>query len=261
MTAPLVSIVTPVLNGARFLPDCLESVRHQSHPRLEHIVVDGGSTDGTLDLLASAKGVRWVSEPDAGMYAAINRGLGLARGEVLAYQNADDRYAHPEVVSRVVSCLLRNPGWDLVWGRFRLIDAQGRRLPRATALDPPARYESLKRYNFIPPHATFVRARVVRESGLWLDASLQFAGDWDWFVRMLRAGKTFGFIDEILADFRVHPDSKTATFPLPQKLLEWRRICRSNGLSFSLLLWHEFAYVPLLRRLRSLRSAGSRTRH
>jgi glycosyltransferase involved in cell wall biosynthesis len=85
---PLVTIVTPVLNGARFIADNLASVRGQDHPRIQHIVVDGGSTDGTVEILRRAEGVLWTSEPDGGMYDAIGHGLRRAQGEIVAYQNA-----------------------------------------------------------------------------------------------------------------------------------------------------------------------------
>src|SRR5437867_1437077 len=127
---PLVSIVTPVLNGERFLPETLESVHGQDYPRLEHVVVDGGSTDGTLDLLRAAPGTVWVSGPDRGMYDAVGRGFDLARGEILAYQNADDRYLVPGAVSAAVHHLCEHPDVDVVYGDFRYIDEAGRVMRR-----------------------------------------------------------------------------------------------------------------------------------
>ena len=99
---PLVSIVTPVLNGARFLPDLLASIRGQDYGAIEHVVVDGGSTDGTVEILRAAPGVVWTTASDRGMYDAINEGFRRARGEILAYQNADDRYVVPGAVSAAV---------------------------------------------------------------------------------------------------------------------------------------------------------------
>src|SRR5678816_1867016 len=96
---PLVSIVTPLLNGARYLPELLAIVRGQDHPRLVHVIVDGGSTDGTLDIIQGAPGIRWVSARDRGMYEAVGRGFAMAQGDILAYQNADDRYVVPGAVS------------------------------------------------------------------------------------------------------------------------------------------------------------------
>lgn len=251
---PLVSIVTPVLNGARFLSDNLESVRSQDYPHLEHIVVDGGSSDGTLDLLRSAPGIVWSSAPDRGMYDAINRGFRQARGQVVAYQNADDRYASSHAVATAVGHLLERPQLDLVYGAFRYVDQEGR--PLGLPIHPQEfDLASLRRYNFVPPHSTFVRSRLLTEDGLWLDPELRFAGDWDWFLRMALAGKRFGRVDAVLSDFRKHRDSKTSTIGWGPRLSEWRRICRRSGASFPVLVLYESVLMPLWRRWTGARLA------
>jgi glycosyltransferase involved in cell wall biosynthesis len=247
MAGPLVSIVTPVLNGARFLPDLLGSLAAQDHPHVEHVVVDGGSTDGTLDLLRQA-GVRWVSGRDHGMYDAINRGLALTTGEVLAYQNADDRYVVPDALSSAVAHLLAFPEVDVVYGRFRYIDAQGRPSPRRPRPQRAFDLRDLRRYNSVPPHSAFVRRRMVFEKDHWLDPTLRFAGDWDWFLRMAQAGGRFSFLDRVLSEFRLHEASQTNTLTLAAKLREWRRICRRNHVSFARLVGHELLVMPLRRR-------------
>ena len=182
------------------------------------------------------------------MYEAINRGFRMAEGDILAYQNADDRYAGPETVARAVARFQSDPVPDVVYGGFRYIDEGGRPLPRPV-VDREFDRRALLRYNFIPPHSTFVRSGVVKEDGHWLDPTLHFAGDWDWFVRMALAGKRFVHIPEVLSEFRLHPRSKTSTFGWVPKLREWRRICRKNGTSFSTLVFYEAFYVPLRRRL------------
>src|SRR5437868_6909459 len=92
MPKPLVSIVTPSLNQARYLREAIESVRGQSYPSIEHIVVDGGSTDGTLDILQECDELRWLSETDTGQSHALNKGFAMAQGEVFGWLNADDAY-------------------------------------------------------------------------------------------------------------------------------------------------------------------------
>ncbi len=250
---PLVSVVTPVRNGARFLPECLESVRRQTWGAVEHIVVDGGSTDGTLELLGRAPGVLWVSGPDGGMYDAINRGFRLAHGDLLAYQNADDRYATPEALALVVRHFEAHPALDVVFGDFRWIDEAGRPDPRRPPRPSPPDLAQLACWNVVPPHATVVRARVVRGEGFWLDPRLRYAGDWEWFLRLWRAGKRFGHLPEVLADFRVHPAAQTARSGLRVKLGEWRVICRRHGLSLPRVVWHEAFWQPLRARLRQAR--------
>src|SRR4029079_2623963 len=113
-TRPLVSVVTPTLNQARFLERTLASVRGQTYPNIEHIVVDGGSTDGALEILERerrAGTLRTTSGPDAGMYDAVNKGLGMATGEVLAYLNSDDAWL-PWAVERVMQVFESKPSVD-----------------------------------------------------------------------------------------------------------------------------------------------------
>ncbi len=245
---PLVSVVTPVLNGGRFLPELMASLRAQDYPRIEHIVVDGGSTDDTLAILAASPGVVWTSGPDAGMYDAINRGFRQARGEIVAYQNADDRYCVPDGISRSVAFLQAHPDVDVVYGDFRFIDENGGSLQRGArgrAFDVRA----LMRHNYIAPHTAFVRRRVLTEGGIWLDPSAQFAGDWDWFLRMALGGRTLAYQEGEVAEFRVHARSKTSTYGWMRKMREWRRLTRKNGASLAVLLWNEMFWLPLRRRL------------
>ena len=244
---PLVTIVTPVLNGARFLRENLESVRGQDYPRVEHVVVDGGSTDGTLEILAGHPDVTWVTGRDGGMYDAINAGLRMAHGSIVAYQNADDRYL-PGAVSTAVRVFLERPDVDVVYGDFQCVDAEGRPLG-APRRSPPFDPRALRRWNYIPPHSTFLRRRLVTGEGHWLDPALQYPGDWDWYLRLSAAGKRFQHVSAVLSEFRLHGGSKTRTLGWGRKIRDWRRLCRKNGMSLPLLLWYGALWFPLRRRL------------
>lgn len=245
---PLVSIVTPVRNGARFLGETLASVRGQDYPEVEHVVVDGGSTDGTLELLREAGGVRWISEPDRGLYDAVAKGFRMARGEILAYQNADDRYVVPDAVSAAVAVLCARPEVDVVYGDYRLIDEEGRPLETRRVTARAFSRRRLERTSFVPPHASFVRRRVLEE-GHAPDPSLMLCGDWDWFLGMAQAGRSFHPLPQVLAEFRVHSRSVTQTLGWKAILGEWRRVCRKRGVSFPALVWHELVDAALRRRV------------
>lgn len=187
------------------MPEALESVRSQDYPRLEHVVVDGGSTDGTVDLLEAAKGIRFVSEPDRGLSHAMNKGIAMAGGEVIGWLNADDRYL-PGALERVGRALADRP--DALWatGRCRIIDGQGREIRRwVTAYKNAllARY-SFGLYltqNFISAPATFVRQAGFETAGLF-DESYRISMDYDLYLRLGRYHDPV-VIDAYLSDFRM----------------------------------------------------------
>src|SRR5437899_1906048 len=125
---PLVSIVTPSFNTARFIERTIESVLSQDYPRIEYIVMDGGSTDGTLDILQRYRGrLQYVSAPDGGAVDAINRGFARSGGSILAWLNADDEYL-PGAVRQGVRALAEHPGAAVVYGDGAWVDEEGREI-------------------------------------------------------------------------------------------------------------------------------------
>ena len=208
-STPLVSIVTPSFEQGRFLAQTLRSVRSQTYRNLEHIVIDGGSADETLSILRQHEGsynLRWISEPDGGMYDAINKGLAMARGEVLAYLNSDDLY-FPWSVELAVSHLRRHPASAIVYGDAVAV-ADSTRAQRIL-FQPPFRKSYLLTIGSFAQPAVFWKRAVTDEVGSF-DRGLQYAGDLDFFIR---AAAKFGAerIDEVLAVMRIHPSMKTVT--------------------------------------------------
>lgn len=200
---PLVTIVTPTLNQSRYLEETIRSVKAQDYPRLEHIVVDGGSTDGTLEILRRHPHLRWVSEPDRGQADAIAKGFRLARGRILAWLNSDDLYL-PAAVPAAVEAL--GGGCALVYGGWRQIDEHGEFLKDI----PPKAWDYptlLERANFVPQPAAFFTREAYEAVG-GIDPRYRYAMDLDLWLRL---GRRYDVcrIDRVLAAFRFHPASKT----------------------------------------------------
>lgn len=207
---PLVSIITPSYNQGRFIEETILSVKNQTYPRIEHIVVDGGSTDGTLNILRSySDSVIWVSEPDKGQSDAINKGWRMSKGEILAYLNSDDTYM-PWTVETAVKHLLENPGVGMVYGDCAIIDE----CSQATGQYPAAEFnlsDLICGRNMIPQPTVFLWRRVLETAG-YLDVNLNMAMDYDLWIR-IGLGHRLKYIPERLASFRVHRGTKSAEQP------------------------------------------------
>lgn len=232
MTGSLsVTVVIPSLDQARFLSTAIDSVLGQHHRPLELLVMDGGSRDGTLDVLRGyGDAVRWVSAPDAGQAAAVNAGWRRARGDVIAWLNADDAYL-PGAVSAAVAALQADRHLDVVYGAGHYWDEQGRFL-RAYPVEP-FDYARLvgRAVCYIPQPATFLRRRVFEADGA-LDESLHYALDLEYWLRLGAAGRRFGHLPVPLAALRLHPAAKSirhlAAFA-PEIVGIYERLARSGS--------------------------------
>jgi glycosyltransferase involved in cell wall biosynthesis len=186
---PSISIVTPCLNAAGTIEECLASVREQGYPSLEHIVVDGGSTDGTLELLEQAEGIRFISEPDEGRPDAANKGVRMASGEVIGFLNADDCY-EPGALRAVGEAFATRPEAMWLTGYCRIVDGAGEDIR-----EPVTRYKNflLRRFsfplyltqNFVSDPATFVRRTALDAVGP-LDSRYRISHDYDLWLRVAR---------------------------------------------------------------------------
>ena len=219
---PLVSVVTPSLNQARWLPQALESIRTQTYPRVEHIVVDGGSTDGTLEILEGADGVRWVSEPDRGQSHALNKGFALAGGDIFGWLNADDAY-EPEAVGAGVKAL-RESDVGLVYADVTRVDDDGSNPRRIRSRPQWDRWTELNEgCGIYSPSVFFTRDAFEAVGGL--DESLHYVMDYDLWLRI---GKRFPVrhVDAVWAVQRLHGAAKTMAEPdrfWPERLAVSRR--------------------------------------
>ena len=188
---PSITVVTPCLNAAGTIEEALDSVRSQGYPRVEHLVIDGGSTDGTLAVLARRDDVRFVSEPDRGRVDAVNKGLEMAAGEVIGWLNADDRY-EPGSLEAVGREFAERPDAAWVTGYCRIIDREGREIRKGVTAYKNLflRHFSYGLYltqNFVSDPATFARRGVLAEAGP-LDPTYPTAHDYDLWLRVARHG-------------------------------------------------------------------------
>jgi GT2 family glycosyltransferase len=209
---PLVSIITPVLNRVDTINEVLISVATQTYRPIEHLVVDGGSTDGTvlaIDRFAqSVRNVRWISEPDSGMYAAIDKGLRMARGDVIAYINSDDLY-FPWSVEVAVEQLGR--GCDFVYGDVAILTRGGARRTFQLQFYPEfdARYYI---HHGVLAQPTVFWTRAAMDSVGGFDAGHRLLGDVDYWTRAVVAGLRFCRVDDVLALMVLHPGALSVRF-------------------------------------------------
>jgi len=204
---PLVSIVTPSLNQGQFIEATIESVLSQDYPRIEYIVMDGGSTDGTLEILRRyGPRLQWVSEPDRGQSHAINKGFRRARGQILAWLNSDDTYL-PGAVTASVEHFLQHPDCGMVYGEGFLIDERGEVITRFPATQPFNLWKLVYVIDYILQQTAFFRREVLDAVG-GLDEQLHFGMDWDLFIRI---GKRFrvDYLPIMMANLREYAAAKT----------------------------------------------------
>jgi glycosyltransferase involved in cell wall biosynthesis len=206
---PLVSIVTPSYNQADYLPETIESVLRQDYPNIEYMVIDGGSTDGTLEILNSYNNrFFWVSVKDKGQAHAINKGWKKAKGSILAYLNSDDTYYSNKAVSQAVEAMKNNRDTGIVYGGSIYTNCNGNEIGtyyNAYPFDYNIAFSQC--LNPIPQPSAFIHRGVIERTG-YLDENIQCSIDWDLW---LRAGRHFNFqyIPEILSTYRLHADSKS----------------------------------------------------
>ncbi len=223
---PVVSIVSPSLNQGAYIEDTIRSVLAQDYPRIEYVVMDGGSTDGSRAVLERYEGrIRWVSGPDGGQAAAINQGLRASTGEVLAWLNCDDTY-EPGAVSAAVQYLRDHPEVTLVYGDATQTDAQGTEIGPFAQVEPFELDRLVHQGDFVVQPAAFFRREAFLAVG-GLDESLHWAMDYDLWLKI---GRRFpvAYLPRRLARCRWTGENKTSLGGFA-RLAEIERVGRRHG--------------------------------
>jgi glycosyltransferase involved in cell wall biosynthesis len=205
---PRFSIVVPSLNQGRFIEETIRSVLDQDYPEKELIVVDGGSTDNTLDVIRRYEDriAHWVSEKDRGQAHAVNKGFAAATGDVFGWQNSDDVYL-PGAFRRAAEALAAHPGKDIFHGHIKFLDEEGRERDENRAV-PVRLFNLLYDGSLVRNQAAFFRRSVWGTLG-GLDEAFRFCLDREFFLRAAHRRAAFRLVPEFLGAFRVHEEAKT----------------------------------------------------
>jgi len=214
LAIPKISIVTPSFNQAQFIEETLRSVSTQQYPVLEHIVIDGGSTDGTVQILkryCSTPGwehLRWISEPDHGQSDALNKGFRMATGDIIGWLNSDDLY-EADSFEKVAKSFEQNPLVDFIYGDYLIIDETGKTLISKKEIDFDWEI-MLCGLNYIAQPNVFFRSGVFKELG-YLNDSLHYVMDYEFWLRAAAHGCRFQHIPSAFAACRWHLGAKTVS--------------------------------------------------
>jgi glycosyltransferase involved in cell wall biosynthesis len=214
MPQPRITIVTPSFNQALYLEQTILSVLGQNYANLEYIIIDGGSTDGSVEIIQKFQDrvTYWISEKDRGQAHAINKGLERASGDIIAYLNSDDYYLEG-ALDRVAEHFTSHPEVDLIHGRCQIVDKCGVKIGERKA--SIVRYDEIldlwdvwwKERNFVQPEVFWTK-RITNKIGQFRE-DLHWVMDYEYWARMLREKCCVGFIDADLAAFRMQPTQKS----------------------------------------------------
>jgi len=201
---PLVSIITPAYNGAKYIEKLIESVRNQDYPNIEHIVIDDGSTDdgATVAILKRYSHLRWWSRENRGQYPTMNEGLDAARGELVCFISADDMMA-PGAVRCAVEFMQTHNNYDGVYGAYSWIDENGER-HRAQNIIDHAPLKLYRYYTFLSHSSFYMRKDYLLSHALRFDATLRYVGDYDWILRIFKNGAKIGYAKKNFSFLRSH---------------------------------------------------------
>jgi len=242
---PKISIITPSYNQANYIERTILSVLSQNYPNVEYIVMDGGSNDGTINILNKyQKRLKWFSKKDKGQSNALNNGFKIASGEIFAYINSDDYY-ETGAFKTVSEFFQRNRDAKWVTGNCRIVDSMGSEVRNLIKVYKKLFLKYIRYYplyyivQFIPQPSTFWKREVMQDIG-YFDESLNYDMDYDFWLRVWKKYK-LSYIDHNLASYRIHDRAKAVLSPETQFKIEYE-IAKRHTDSKILLLMHQFHF-------------------
>lgn len=207
-----ISVITPTINQGKFIERTVQSVITQEFVAMEFVVMDGGSTDNTIEVLQKYENsLTWVSEKDLGQAHALNKGIMRTSGDIIAWLNSDDIY-YPGTLKRVQDFFAANPLVDVVYGNAYQIDVNDKVIDSYPT--KPWSSERIKVECFLSQPAAFFRRRAIDKYG-FIDENLHFCMDYEFWLRLSLAGAKFAYLPEVLSGARIHPAAKSSSHYLP----------------------------------------------
>ncbi len=203
------SVITITRNAKKYVDQCISSVAGQDYGDVEHLFWDGGSTDGTLEVLQNSPSIHLHRGEDGGIADAMNKGAALATGEVLLFLHADDRLPHSQILSMVARAFKTHPQTQWLYGRAAIIDSKGF-IKRTTPLEFYSK-KRLERYNFLTHPAVYVTRSLFEEVG-GFDRAIRYCMDYDLWFRLARTTSPL-LLAAALAEFREHEGSLSISSP------------------------------------------------
>jgi len=248
-----ISIITVCYNSEATIQDTIESVLAQTYSNIEYIIIDGASSDDTLSIINKYKDKvsKLVSEPDKGIYDAMNKGVQLATGDVIGILNSDDFFEDDDVVEAIVKCFEQNPKSDLIFGDVVFVNPS--RLNKIIRHYSASHFKTWKlRFGWMPPHpATFIRKSAYQKTGLY-SLEYKIAADYEMFIRLLMVNHfKLSYLNKVLVRMRA---GGVSTSGLNSNILlnkEIVKTCRANGIYtniFMVLTKVPFKLLELIRK-------------
>lgn len=253
---PKISVITPTFNGIATLRETIESVRGQDYTNWEHIVMDGGSTDGTLDLLRSYPHLKVTSEKDKGHYHAMNKGIERASGEIVAILNSDDCY-RPGALRQVASAFSQNPDWDALFCDVVYIDGNGEEIFRRE--EAGYDYDVLRFGNvcYVIHPTLFVKKNIYERLGAYRYDKFLNSCDVDFILRLGQEGCRVGHLPQPLVSYRFHQHGQSADRRvLNNTAREYLIIRKEHGLPAGWTAHLLAFYARVKRQYQKLRHRG-----